>query len=112
MELQPVPNKRTVLPELAWLLGSWAFSWLLLSQLLGFGYLWQPQLDIQMHNTYIVFQPLLLTTLLFLPVATVVTGARALAGAFRRFGPNAVLTGLAFIWSLTLLLAVAGWALH
>ncbi|GAA4022709.1 hypothetical protein GCM10022409_03120 [Hymenobacter glaciei] len=41
--------------ELAWLLGSWAFSWALLNQLLGYKYLWHPELDIQMHNTFFVF---------------------------------------------------------
>jgi len=102
-------NARKALAELAWLLGSWAFSWLLLSQLFGYNYFWKPQLDIQMHNTYFVFKPLLFTTLLFLPIATVVTGVRTLVGAFRHFGPNAVLTVLAIIWSLMLLLAVAGW---
>ncbi|MBO2010963.1 hypothetical protein [Hymenobacter negativus] len=81
----------------------------MLSKLLGYDYFWKPELDIQMHNTYFVFQPLLFTALLFLPIATVVTGVRALIGAFRHFGPNAVLTSLTVIWSLTLLLAVAGW---
>lgn len=102
-------SARIWLRELAWLLGSWAFSWALLSQLLGFGYLWQPVLDIQMHNTYFVFQPLLLTTLVFLLIATVVTGVRVLAGAFRHFGPNIVLVALATIWSLGLLLGIAAW---
>jgi hypothetical protein len=103
---------RIWLRELAWLLGSWAFSWALLSQLWSYNYLWQKQLDIQMHNTYFVFQPLLLTTLVFLPVATVVTGVRVLARGFRHFGPNAVLVILATIWSLGLLLSVAVWAWH
>ena len=96
---------RSWIHELAWLLGSWAFSWALLSQLFGYNYLWHPQLDIQMHNTYFVIQPLLLTTLLFLPVATLVTGVRVLAGAFRHFGPNAALVTLASIWTELGLLA-------
>ena len=90
---------------MAWLLGSWAFSWALLSQLLGYGYPRQPVLDIQMHNTYFVVQPLLLTTLAMLPMATVVTGVRVLVAAFRHFGPNAVLVALASIWAVTGLLA-------
>ena len=106
------PSLRAVCIELAWLLGSWAFSWLILSQLLGASYLWQKQLDIQLHNTFLLFQPLLLTTLVFLPVATVVTGVRVLANAFQRFWLNAVLVAFAAIWSLTLLLAVAGWVLR
>jgi hypothetical protein len=112
MVIKPAADWRTAFTELAWLLGSWAFSWLLLSQLLGYDYLWKPQLDIQMHNTYFMFQPLLFTTLLFLPSATVVTGVRVLVGAFRYFGRNAVLIGLATVWSLILLLAVAGWVLR
>jgi hypothetical protein len=91
--------------EIAWLLGNWAFSWLLLSLLLGFGYLTQPQLEIQMHNTYFVLQPLLLTMLVWLPVATVVTGVRVLAAAFRNFGPNVVLRFLVGIWTLLALLS-------
>lgn len=102
---------RIWLREIAWLLGSWAFSWALLSQLWGYNYPWHRQLEIQMHNTYFVFQPLLLTTLVFLPVATVITGGRVLAGAFRHFGPNAVLVALATVWSLGLL-GVAAWAWH
>ena len=38
--------------ELAWLLGSRAFLWALLSQLLGYEYRWHRQLHIQMHNNY------------------------------------------------------------
>ena len=112
MVTKPTATWRTAFTEIAWLLGSWAFSWLLLGWLLGYPNLWQPQLDIQMHNTYFVFQPWLFTTLLFIPIATVVTGVRVLAGAFLHFGPNAVLTGLAVVWSLILLLAIAGWALR
>ena len=94
--------------ELAWLLGSWAFSWALLSQLFGYSYLRHPQLDIQLHNTYFVLPPLLLTALVCLPVATLVTGGRVLAGAFRRSDPNAVLVTLASIWvGLGLLVAFA-----
>ena len=37
-----------------------------------------PQLEIELHNTYFGFQPLLLTTLMFLPV---VTGGNRWAGA-------------------------------
>ena len=48
-----------------------------------------------MHNTYFVFQPWLLTTLLFLPMATVVTGGRVLVSSFQDVGPRAVLLGLA-----------------
>ena len=94
--------------ELAWLLGSWAFSWALLSRLLGPAYLWRPMPDIQLHNTYFVFKPLLFTTLLFLPIATLVTGVRVLVGAFRYFGPNRVLVGLVSVWTLLGLLLVVG----
>ena len=83
----------------------------MLSQWQGYHYQWQPQLDIQLHNTYFVVQPLLLTTLLFLPVATVVTGARVLVGAFRHFGANALLVALAIVWTLLGLLVAVRWAL-
>jgi hypothetical protein len=36
---------RSWIHELAWLLGSWAFSWALLSQLFGYQYLWLPQME-------------------------------------------------------------------
>ena len=98
--------------ELAWLLGSWAFSWLLLSQLFGYNYLWHPQLDIQMHNTYFVFQPWLLTTLLFLPMATVVTGGRVLVSSFQDVGPRAVLLGLAGSWSLLATFVACAYVLY
>ena len=98
--------------EIAWLLGSWAFSWLLLSQLLGYNYLWHPQLDIQVHNTYFVLQPLLITTLVFLPVATIVTGVRVLTAAFRRFGPNAILLSLSGVWTLLVLLIALRGIIH
>ncbi|MBH8556914.1 hypothetical protein [Hymenobacter negativus] len=102
-------SARIWIHEIAWLLGSWAFSWLLLSLLMGFNYLWQPKLDIQMHNTYFVLPPLLLTTLVWLPVATVVTGVRVLTSAFRNSGPNSVLVILVGIWTLfTLLIALRG----
>ena len=76
------------LRELAWLPSSRAFSWASLSYFLGHGYLWQPQLDTQLHKPYFALPPLLLTTLFFLPVATVATGTRALAGHFRRSDPT------------------------
>ncbi len=105
---------RSWIRELAWLLGSWAFSWALLSQLFGYNYLRHPQLDIQLHSTYFqlhstyfVLQPLLLTALVLLPAATLVTGGRVLASAFRRSGPNAVLGLLVSIWAVLGLL-VAG----
>ena len=110
---QPKSTRRSILIEIAWLLGSWAFSWLLLGRLWGsLAYLSFRTIEVQQHNNYYVFQPLLLTTLLFLPVATVVTGVRVSVAAFRHLGSNAVLVSLAGIWSLIMLLAVAGWALH
>ena len=97
-------SARTWKIELAWLLGSWAFSWALLSQWLGYSYLWQPMLHVQMHNTYFVLPPLLLTALVWLPIATVVTSVRVLAGAFRHRGPNTMLGILLSVWLL-----LGGW---
>lgn len=91
---------RIWLHESAWLLGSWAFSWASLSPWLGYSYLWRPQLDIQMHNTFFVVPPVLLTTLVFLPVATAATGVRVLVGGLRNLGPNVVLGFLVGIWML------------
>ena len=54
-----------------------------------------------------MLQPLLLTALVFLPVATLVIGVRVLAGAFRHFDPNAVLGLLASLWLLVGLLVTA-----
>lgn len=65
-----------------------------------------------MHNTYFVLQPLLLTTLVFLPTATVATSVRVLAGAFCHFGPNAVLVTLASIWTIIGLLIALRWLLQ
>ena len=91
--------------ELAWLLGSRAFSWALLSWLWGsLVFLSSQTMEIQLPDTYFVFQPLLLTTLVFLPIATVATGGRVLIEGFRHFAPNAVLMTLASLW--TLLVAV------
>ena len=109
-----MPTARTSNPlfwlrELAWLLGSWAFSWLLLGSIFGFNYFWRGPLDIQMHNTYFVTSMWLLTGLLFLFIATISTGIRVLAQAFRHFGANAVLVTLSGIWSLIALLAVGSW---
>ena len=76
---------------------------------MGYAYPWRPQLDIKMHNTYFVFQPLLLTTLVFLPVATVVTGVRVLVAAFGQFGANAVLILLVSLWTIvSLVVALRG----
>lgn len=76
---------------------------------MGYNYLLRPQLDIQMHNTYFVVPPLLVTTLLFLPIATIITGVRVLGGAFRHFAPNTILVALGGFWMvIALLLAVSG----
>ena len=74
---------RTGIRELAWLLGSRAFLWALLSRLWGsLVFLCSRTVEIQLPDTYFVFQPLLLTTLVFLPIATVATGGRILYGRF------------------------------
>jgi hypothetical protein len=97
------------LRELAWLLGSWAFSWLLLGSLFGFNYFWRGPLDIQMHNTYFVTSMWLLTGFLFLFIATISTGIRVMAQAFHHFGANTVLVTLSIVWSLIALLLISIW---
>ncbi|UOQ66464.1 hypothetical protein [Hymenobacter volaticus] len=57
---------KMVRPVLLWLLVSLVLAVLLAGISLGFGLLLQPQLDIQLHNTYFVVQPLLLIGVLFL----------------------------------------------
>lgn len=52
-------------PVLVWLLVSVALTVLLAGVSLGFQGLLQPLLDIQMHNTYFVVQPLFLVGVLF-----------------------------------------------
>jgi heme/copper-type cytochrome/quinol oxidase subunit 1 len=76
--------------EIAWLLGSWAFSYLLTGVLLGYfssqGYrlFWSSPVDIQMHNTYFVLGIFEATLLLFLFIALLLTATRVLVGGFRR----------------------------
>lgn len=76
--------------ELAWLFGSWAFSYLLVGVLLGYsspqGYqlLWVSPLEIQMHNTYFVLDVFSATLPFFLLTALVVTSIRAFRGRNRR----------------------------
>ena len=66
----------------------------------------------QMHNTCFVFQPILLTTLVLLPVATVGTSVRVLVVAFRHFGSNAELLTLADFGTLLGQPAGASTCLH
>lgn len=62
--------------ELAWLLGSWAFSLLVLGRAIGYEKLLAATLDIQMHNTYFVLSPLILSIPLLTVTMVVQTGLR------------------------------------
>ncbi|MDO7845699.1 hypothetical protein Q5H92_04970 [Hymenobacter sp. M29] len=95
--------------EIAWLLGSWAFSYLLVGALLGLagplGYrlFWASPLEIQMHNTYFILGVFEATLPFFLFTALLVTGIRALRGSHRRAATVTLGTLLLFM----LLTAVA-----
>lgn len=51
--------------------------------MMGTWRIWQGTLDIQMHNTYFVFSNALVTLLLFVVIALVVTSARSIAAPLR-----------------------------
>jgi hypothetical protein len=76
--------------EIAWLLGSWAFSYLLVGVLLGYfspqGYrlFWTHPLDVQMHNTYFVLDVFSATLPFFGITSLLVASVRALRGGSRR----------------------------
>jgi hypothetical protein len=83
--------------EVLWLVGCYAVSFLLLGVLAGSWFFWQSTLDIQMHNTYFVVSNTLATVPLFLVVALVVTGTRAIAEPLRT----------QYTWAVLLLLGLA-----
>lgn len=60
-----IPSKR-LLVLLLWLLASAGAALLLAGAVVGFDKLSQPPLDIQLHNTYFVLQPLLLVGVLWI----------------------------------------------
>jgi hypothetical protein len=99
-----IPDKyKSVLREVAWLLGSWAFSFGLVWRLGG---KYAGTLDIQMHNTYVVLPVWGLATLIFLVLAPVITSARVLAGRGRHVAASVVLAALSGVWLLIILAVV------
>jgi DMSO/TMAO reductase YedYZ heme-binding membrane subunit len=89
--------------ELAWLLGSWAFSFVLLGLVVGFNRLAAGPLDIQMHNQYFVLSTGYAVFPIFVFVATIVTVVRGVLGRFKQNNIKAVLGLLAIVWVFLLL---------
>ncbi|GAB3638081.1 hypothetical protein GCM10027422_36710 [Hymenobacter arcticus] len=89
--------------ELAWLLGSWAFSFVLLGLVVGFGRLAAGPLDIQLHNRYFMLSVGYAVFPIFVVVATVVTAVRGALGRFKQNSIKAVLGLLAVVWAFLLL---------
>ncbi|MDJ0366023.1 hypothetical protein QMK33_12740 [Hymenobacter sp. H14-R3] len=85
--------------ELAWLLGSWAFSFALLGVVFGFGRLAAGPLDIQLHNRYFMLTAGYATFPVFVLVATVVTVVRGVLVRFRQDSIKAVLGLLGIVWA-------------
>ncbi|MVN75579.1 hypothetical protein GO988_04495 [Hymenobacter sp. HMF4947] len=102
MKLASKMRGKAVVTELAWLLGSWAFSFAAVGKLFG---KYAGTLDIQLHNTYFVLPVLLLASLLFIVVSPVVTGVRVVVGRGQNVSASIVLALLTGVW-LLLLLAV------
>ena len=88
---------KSALIELAWLLGSWAFSLGLVAWLTGHC---AGTLTIQIHNTYWVLPVWLLATTVFLLVALLITLIRVLQGLLRNLAANLMLGLLSSIWLL------------
>lgn len=76
--------------EIAWLLGSWAISYVLVgilvsySSTLDYQLFWPTPLDIQLHNTYFVLGIFEATLPFFLLIALLATSIRVLLGGFRQ----------------------------
>jgi hypothetical protein len=91
-----------IVTEIAWLLGSWAFSYVVLGMAVGFNYLAAGPLDIQMHNTYFVLSTGYAVFPIFILVATVVTVVRGVVAGFKHNSIKVVLGLLASVWALLL----------
>jgi hypothetical protein len=97
----------TIAVELAWLLGSWAFSFAVVGWLFGFKRLLTGPLDIQLHNTYFRLTTGYAVFPFFVFVATVVTGARGVIARFKQVSINTVLALLGLLWGLLLFVVYA-----
>jgi hypothetical protein len=93
--------------ELAWLLGSWAFSFGLLGLVVGFSRLAAGPLDIQMHNQYFMISTGYAVFPIFVVVATIVTVVRGVLVRFKSNTIKAVLGLLAIVWAFLLLVISA-----
>jgi hypothetical protein len=88
------------------LIGCYVASFLLLGALIGYRIFLHNPLDIQMHNTYFVLHNTIATLPLFLIVALIVTGARAIAEPLRTRYTWAILLLLGMVAMLAILLIV------
>jgi hypothetical protein len=100
-------NTSVLAIELAWLLSSWAFSYLATGYLLHRPMLWHGPVEIQMHNTYFILTTAWATAPLFLMLVSVVTGIRSLVSRFRYAPTNLALGMLAVSWLLIFLVILA-----
>lgn len=89
--------------EIAWLLGSWAISFVLLGLVVGFSRLAAGPLDIQLHNRYFMLSVGYAVFPIFVVVATIVTVVRGALGRFKSNTIKAVLGLLGVVWALLLL---------
>lgn len=96
--------QKPLVRELAWLLGSWAFSYAVVGAKFGS---YRGSLDIQLHNTYFVVSVAGLATVFFLVLAPVVTGARVLASRPHHAAPSRTLAALSGSWLLIILAVCA-----
>ena len=104
MEVAPRKLAKSIVIELAWLLGSWAFSFGAVNLMVGLPMLPSGVVDIQMHNTYFVMSTTVAALPFFLILASAITTLRLLAGARR----NALTMGIAGTLSLCWLLVASG----
>ena len=82
---------KTLLIEFAWLLGSWAFSFLVVGELIGYGTLWNGPIDVQLHNTYFVLTTATAVLPFFVVVALLTTTIRAVSSRLQNRSTNAIL---------------------
>jgi len=97
---------KAVYMEALCLIGCYVVSFLLLGTLIGYRVFLHNPLDIQMHNTYFVLHNTVATLPLFLLIALVVTGTRAVANSLRTRYTRAILLLLGATVLLLVLLTV------
>jgi len=94
-----------IIREAAWVLAVGVLTFLLAGQLLGFGTLRHPTLDVQLHNTYFIVPMMAVLSVVFLGLLLLALGLRSL---FRRARTAGHLWFV--IISSSLLIVGASWA--